>query len=134
MSNEYVFVMSKEYAEKNNVEIKDITDLKKYSLILPKDGTSAKKILDEYIGNEKVEPHYEMISERMRLDLAREGVGIAYVIKRIVEKEIETGELIKVELNKTSNVSKVGLAIQKEEISSFATKKLVEYIMDYNKQ
>lgn len=133
MSNEYIFVMSKEYAEKNNVNIREISDLNNYSLILPKESTSAKKILDEYLNNEKITPHYELISEKMRKDLAKEGLGIGFVIKRIIEDELKTGELVEIKLDKPNSISKVGLATLKDEISSFATKKLVEYILIANK-
>lgn len=133
MSNEYIFVMSKKYAEKNNVNIRGISDLNNYSLILPKESTSAKKILDEYLNNEKITPHYELISEKMRKDLAKEGLGIGFVIKRIVEEELKTGELIEIKLDKPNSISKVGIATLKDEISSFATKKLVEYILKANK-
>ena len=132
MQNEYIFVMSKEYYEKNNVNINKISDLNKYSLILPKETTSAKKILDDYVNGEKITPHYEMISEKMRKDMAKEGVGIGFVIKRIVEEELKTGDLIEVKLEKNNNISKVGIATLKDEISSFATKKLVEYILKSN--
>lgn len=132
MQNEYVFVMSREYYEKNKVDIKKITDLNNYSLILPKESTSAKKVLDEYLNNEKIFPHYEMISERMRKDLVKEGLGIGFVIKRVVEEELKTGELIELKLDKCNSISKVGIATLKDEISSFATKKLVEYILKTN--
>lgn len=124
--------MSKEYAEKNNVNIKEISDLNNYSLILPKESTSAKKVLDEYTSDYKINSHYEMISEKMRKDFAQEGLGIAYVMKSLVKEELETGELIEININKPNNESKVGLAILKDEISSFATKKLVEYIVKLN--
>ena len=128
LNNEYIFVMSKEYAEKNNVNIKEVSDLNKYSLILPKESTRAKKVLEKYLENEGINAHYEMTSERMRKDLAIEGLGIAYVMKSLVKEEIDKGELLEVKINKVNNESRVGLAILKDEISSFATKKLVEYI------
>lgn len=124
--------MSKEYAENNNVNIKKISDLNNYSLILPKEDTSAKKVLDKYLCGESINPHYEMISEKMRKDFATDALGIAYVMKNLVEDEINKGELIEVKINKDNNESKVGIAILKDEISSFASKKLVEYIVKLN--
>lgn len=132
IKNEYVFVMSKEFEEKNKVEIKDVSDLNKYSLILPKEESSADKVLKKYFEN--IDSHYELLSENMRKDLAVEGLGIAYVMKSLVEEELKTGELIEIKLGKPNSISKVGIATLKDEISSFATKKLVEYIMEYNKQ
>ena len=133
IDNEYIFVMSKEYEIENNVSIKEISDLNNYSLILPKESTSAKKVLDKYLGGQQINSHYEMISEKMRKDLAVEGLGIAYVMKSLVQEEINNGELIEIKINRVNNESKVGLAILKDEISSFATKKLVEYIEKLSK-
>ena len=133
LTNEYVFVMSKKYADMNNVNIKDVSDLNKYSLILPKEDTSAKKVLIKYLDGEQINSHYEMTSEKMRKDLAKDNLGIAYVMRSLVEEEIKNGELIEIKINKINNESRVGIAILKDEISSFATKKLVEYIEKVSK-
>lgn len=133
LDNEYIFVMSKEYAKRNNVNIKELSDLNNYSLILPKESTTARKVLDKYLDNEKINFQYEMVSEKMRKDLATEGLGIAYVMKHLVKEELKTGELLEIKLDRTNNESEIGLATLKEEISSFATKRLVEYILKLNK-
>lgn len=129
MKNEYIFVTSKKYAKENNIDIKNITDLNKYSLILPKENTTARKVLDKYLNNEQINSHYEMISEEMRKNMVLEGLGIAYVMKHLVQQELTDGELIEIKLNKTHNESIIGVATLKDEISSFATRELVEYIM-----
>jgi len=133
MINEYIFVVSKEYYERNNVNITKIEDLKKYFLILPKDTTSAKKILDKYLNDDSIKPHYGMVSEIMRKDFVQKGLGIGFVTRRVVENELQTGELIEIKLDKPNSISKVGIATLKDEISSSATKKLVEYIIKFNK-
>lgn len=125
--------MSKEYAKKNNVNIKEISDLNNYSLILPKDSTTARKVLDRYLNNEEINFRYEMVSEKIRKDLATEGLGIAYVMKHLVKEELKTGELIEIKLDRQNNESDIGLATLKDDISSFATKKLIEYILELNK-
>ena len=55
-------------------------------------------------------------------------IEIAYVMKCLVEKEINDGKLIEINLNKKEINSKVGVAILKDDISSFASRKLIEYM------
>ncbi len=132
INNEYIFVVSKKYIENNNLDIKEIQDLNNYSLILPRKDTSANKVLNKFLGDIQLNSHYEMTAEKMRKDFAKEGLGIAYVMKKLVEDEIKNGELIEVKIDENNSESKVGIAILKDEISSFATKKLVEYIVKLN--
>ena len=53
-------------------------------------------------------------------------------MKQLVNEELKTGKLIEIKLPEKSVKSKIGLVTLKNEISSFATKKLVEYIKDAN--
>ena len=73
-----------------------------------------------------------MVSETMRKEFAIEGLGIAYVMKQLVQEEIKSGKLLELNLEKANGKAEIGLAMLKEEISSFATKKIVEYIMKTN--
>lgn len=126
--NEYIFVMTPEYKNKNNVKVNKMEDLNNYSLILPKEGSTARNILNQYLETQLVSWNYETISEEMRKDFAVSNLGIAYVMKSLVRKELEKGELIELKKIKKTSKVKIGIAILKEDISSFATKELVKYM------
>lgn len=126
--NTYTFVATKEYLTKNNIKIKNIDDLENYPLIIPMEGSTARNILNSYLNKADINSQYEIVSEDMRKDFAIQGLGIAYVMKCLVEKEINDGKLIEINLNRKEINSKVGVAILKDDVSSFASRKLIEYM------
>lgn len=126
--NTYTFVVTKEYLTKNNIKIKNIDDLENYPLIIPMEGSTARNILNTYLNKADINSQYEIVSEDMRKDFAIQGLGIAYVMKCLVEKEINDGKLIEINLNRKEINSKVGVAILKDDVSSFASRKLIEYM------
>lgn len=126
--NTYTFVATKEYLTKNNIKIKNIDDLENYPLIIPMEGSTARNILNTYLNKADINSQYEIVSEDMRKDFAIQGLGIAYVMKCLVEKEINDGKLIEINLNRKEINSKVGVAILKDDVSSFASRKLIEYM------
>ena len=128
VENTYIFVVEKEYLNKNNIKIKNVEDLEKYPLIIPMEGSTARNILNIYLNKNEVNYRYEIVSEHMRKDFAMQGLGIAYVMKYLVEQEIREGKLIELKLNKKLINSKVGVAILKDNIASFASRKLIEYM------
>ena len=126
--NTYTFVATKEYLIQNNIKIKNIDDLENYPLIIPMEGSTARNILNSYLNKADINSQYEIVSEDMRKDFAIQGLGIAYVMKCLVEKEINDGKLIEINLNRKEINSKVGVAILKDDVSSFASRKLIEYM------
>ena len=126
--NTYTFVATKEYLTKNNIKIKNIDDLENYPLIIPMEGSTARNILNSYLNKADINSQYEIVSEDMRKDFAIQGLGIAYVMKCLIEKEINDGKLIEINLNRKEINSKVGVAILKDDVSSFASRKLIEYM------
>ena len=60
----------------------------------------------------------------MQKKLAIENVGIAFLLKERVEKELKENKLIELDI-KNSTIS-VGVGILKNNITSYATKKLLE--------
>ena len=125
---EFVFVMSRKYQMKYNVEIKEFNDLQKYHLILPTKISSVRKTLEKiyeeakYINNET-----QISSEDIKVELVKNDCGIILIEKNLVKKEIEEGKLIKIDLPKKIIIN-IGISTLNRESISFATKKLVEMI------
>ena len=130
---EFIFVMSKEYQEKHNVEIKEFNDLKKYNLILPKNKSTVRKILElEYEEAKEIENDSQITSEELKIDLVKNGCGITIIEKNLVKNEIRKGTLVKIELPKKIK-GYCGFATVNKESMSIATKKLTEMILEYCK-
>ncbi len=134
VEKEYVFAMSKEYKKKNNVEIKQISDLNKYDLIISTNGTSYRKILDKNLPeNMELNAKYQVMMESFKKELLMDNFGIGFVRKDEIKEELESGlvEIVNVIPNKIT--SEIGVAILKKDIRSFAAQKLFEIIKEYLK-
>lgn len=122
---EFIFVMSKKFRMKYNVEINEFNDLKKYKLLLPRKIAPARKILESIYEEAKdIEGENQISSEDIKVELAKNDCGIAFIEKFLIEEELETGKLIEIKLPKKI-VAKTGIATMDKSNISFATKKLV---------
>ena len=127
---EFIFVMSKKFRMKYNVEINEFNDLKKYKLLLPRKIAPARKILESIYEEAKdIEGENQISSEDIKVELAKNDCGIAFIEKFLIEEELETGKLIEIKLPKKI-VAKTGIATMDKSNISFATKKLVEMILE----
>lgn len=130
MKKEYIFVVSPEYKEKENVQINKMQDLQKYELIFPKKASSSRNIYDDIMSEDvKIKPSYEITSETMKADLAENGCGIAFVDRKLVEDKLKKGSLIEIELDKKFYASE-GIAMLQPSIANYAVKELVKMIKE----
>ena len=70
-----------------NVHIETIEDLKKYPLILPSIPSSIRLKIDEYMEshNMKIDPIIESWTNEIMLEMVREGVGVGYFVKNVID-------------------------------------------------
>ena len=127
---EYIFAMSKNYFEKNNVQISEIEDLNKYSLIIPKKNSAVRNIFDEKFKDKITNFHYEIAQEQMKKEFIMRDMGIGFLIRDEVKKEIKSGEVIEVKLEDARNNGSIGIIALNDELATFATKKLIKYIKE----
>ena len=128
--HDFVFAMSKNYFEDNNVKIKKIEDLNNYSLILPKKNSTIGKFFEKEFGDKITNCHYEVAAEQMKKAFLMKDMGIAYIIEDTIAEELKTGEIIKVDLKDTKISGGVGIATLKDDMANIATKKLVKFIIE----
>lgn len=134
VEKEYVFAMSKKYKDNNNVEIKKINDLNKYDLIGSTRETSYQKVLEKYLPeNEKLHIKYQIMMESFKKEMLLENLGIAFIRKNEIEKEIEDGTVEVIDIVDEKFSAKIGVAMLKKDIRSFAAQKLLELIKEYLK-
>lgn len=127
---EYVFVMSKKYFEDNNVNISKIEDLNNYSIIIPKKNSAIRNIFDEKFKDKIKNFHFEIAQEQMKKEFIMRDMGIGFLIKDEVKEELESGELVEVQLEEARSEGAIGIVALEDKFSTFATKKLIEYIKE----
>lgn len=125
---EYVFAMSKNYKKENNVIINEISDLNKYSLILPKKDSAIRRIFDNKYKDIITSCHYEIAQEQMKKEFIMRNMGIGFIIKDEILEELENGEVIEVKLLDSKVNGSIGAVTLNKKLSNFATNKLLEYM------
>lgn len=130
---EYVFAMSKNYFNKNNVKIDKLEDFNNYSLILPQKNTATRLIFDNNFKDIITNYHYEVGQEKMKKDFIQKDMGISFIIKDTIIDEINSGEIIEVNLESARCSGGIGLITLKDTLCNPVTLKFIEYILKYTK-
>lgn len=125
---EYIFAMSKTYAEENNVNISKIEDLNNYSLIIPKKNSAIGDIFEKNYKDKITNFHYEVAQEQMKKEFILRDMGIGFIIKKEVENEIESGKIIEVKLKDAKVKGSIGAITLNNKFATSAVKKLLEYM------
>lgn len=122
------FAMSKKYSENNNVHISKVEDLNNYSLIVPKKNSAIRNIFDEKFKDKITNFHYEIAQEQMKKEFIMRNMGIGFIIKDEVKEELQTGKVIEVNIKDAMFKGSIGVMTLNEKFTTFATKKLLEYM------
>ena len=111
----------------NDVRITDITDLKKYNLILPSMGTNLRSRLDDYLKNKNVELDsvIEVSNMDTMLRLVNNGIGIGYLPGKFIEYESD------LECLNITDLPTVDICFNYyEENLNAAVKKFIEFLIN----
>ena len=130
----YCLAISKELLGKN--KISSVTDLEKYPLIFPKIHANMALDIEEFLKEENanLKPMYEISSPNVILDFVKNGIGIGYINKGMIEEQLESGELIEVKVGRKLPIREVGIAMLNKDLTSSATIKLAEIIQEYSER
>ena len=123
------FVVNNKY--QNLVDKKlSLKDLNNYPLILQAKGSNTRKFLDNIAEENGVilKPNIELASYSLVVEFAKIGFGIAYVTKEYVEDEIKNGSLFELKIKEKIPSRDIGIALSKNHVPNFSTKKLMEII------
>lgn len=119
-----VFYSTKEYLCKNNIDIDDINQVKNCTLIVPSKKSNTGTALYNYFKENNIDFFSHIISSNStRKNIVESGIGIGVGIESFLENTDLVISKIKLP---TLNV---GIAVQKKDIASYATLKLLEYIL-----
>ena len=109
-------------------EINDFDDLNNVPLILQKEESNSRKLLD-YIAlnnNVKLQPKMEVVSQELITEFVNIGLGIGFVIIELVKRNFK--DIKELNLNKKIPNINVYLATNKNVSLTFASKKFIEYL------
>lgn len=119
------FIYNPEFYKDN---IKSFDDLNDYPLILQKEGSNSRKLLD-YIAlqnNVKLIPKMEVVSQELITEFTNIGLGIGFAIIDLAKRNFK--ELEELEINKKIPNIHVYLATNKSISLTFASKTFIKYL------
>lgn len=125
------FVANKKYKKLINKEI-ELKDLNNYPLVLQSKGSNTREFLDDFTKKNNVilKPHIELSSYSLVLEFVKNGFGIGYATKEYVKKELENKELYEIKIKEKIPSKYIAIALSKNHIPNFSTKKLIEIIKE----
>ena len=125
------FVVNHKYKDLTDKEI-SLKDLNQYPLILQAKGSNTREFLDTFAREHDVilNPHIELASYSLVVEFSKIGLGIGYVTREYVKNAINNKELFELKLKEKIPSRYVGIALSKNHIPNFSTKKLIEIIKE----
>ena len=123
------FVVNQKYLDLVNKDL-SIKDLNKYPLILQAKGSNTREFLDNFASSYDIvlKPNMELASYSLVLEFAKIGLGIGYVTKDYIKKELKNNELYELKIKEKIPSRYIGIALSKNHVPNFSTKKLIEII------
>lgn len=123
------FVGNSTYKDLINKEL-SFNDLNDYSLILQSKGSNTRKFLDDLVikHNVVLKPIIELASYSLVVEFSKIGLGIGYVTKDYIKKELDNKELFILNIKENIPKRSIGIATSKTHLPSFSAKKLIEII------
>lgn len=125
-----VFVVKQDY--NIDKEVIPLDELNNYNLILLPQGTNTRDNLDEIMGKHDIvlNPYMTLASYSLVYEMTKVGFGIGFLIYEFCKDDIDSNILKVVNVDVTIPERKISLMLKKNFECSFATKKLIDLILD----
>ena len=123
------FVVNNKYKDLIDKEI-SLKDLNNYPLILQAKGSNTREFLDNIARKNGVvlKPNIELASYSLVVEFSKIGLGIGYATKEYIKEEIKNKELYELKIKEKIPSRYIGIALSKNHVPNFSTKKLIEII------
>ncbi len=123
------FVVNNSYKDLLNQEL-SMKDLDNYPLILQAKGSNTREFLDNVARENHIvlKPNIELASYSLVVSFAKIGLGIGYATKEYIKDEIKNKELYELKMKEKIPERYVGIALSKNHLPNFSTRKLIEII------
>lgn len=123
------FVVNNKYKDLINKEM-SLNDLNNYPLILQARGSNTREFLDNIASENGIvlKPNIELASYSLVIEFSKIGFGIGYATKEYIKKELKNKELFELKIKEKIPSRYIGIALSKNHVPNFSTKKLIEII------
>ena len=123
------FVVNNKYKDLTLKEV-SLKDLNNYPLILQAKGSNTREFLDNIARENGVvlKPNIELASYSLVVEFSKIGLGIGYATKEYIKEEIKNKELYELKIKEKIPSRYIGIALSKNHVPNFSTKKLIEII------
>ncbi len=123
------FVAGPRYAELKD-RVLSLEQLLQYPIILFSRNSRVRMAITELFQSYgyQIKPEIEVGSVDLLIELARKGLGISYVTKEFISKELEEGSLFEIQLDIKMPPSQVGFMIMRNMPLSNAASKFIELV------
>lgn len=123
------FVVNNKYKDLTFKEV-SIKELNNYPLILQAKGSNTREFLDNIARENGVvlKPNIELASYSLVVEFSKIGLGIGYVTKDYIKNELKNNELYELNIKEKIPSRYIGIALSKNHVPNFSTKKLIEII------
>ncbi len=123
------FVVNNKYKDLTLKEV-SIKELNNYPLILQAKGSNTREFLDNIARENGVvlKPNIELASYSLVVEFSKIGLGIGYVTKEYIKEAIKNKKLYELKLKEKIPSRYIGIALSKNHVPNFSTKRLIEII------
>lgn len=125
------FVANKNFKDLIDKEI-SIKDLNNYPLILQLKKATTRTFIDNFAKECDVilKPKMELASYGLVTEFTKIGLGIGYLTKDYIKKELKNKELFEIKIKEKIPTRNIGIAYSNKNLPSFATKELIRIISE----
>ena len=124
------FIVGEKYKDLANKMV-SLEEILNYPIISFSETSSSRRFLNQIFQKQglHVKPDIEVGSVELLIECAKIGMGIAFVTKELVLKELSKGELVEVHLNEQIEDRKIALITKKEIPLSVAANKFFNHLL-----
>ena len=99
-------------------------------MILQAKGSSTREFIDNYTKNNNIilKPNIELASYTLVTEFTKIGLGIGYICKDFAKEELDNKKLFELKIKENIPSRYIGIALSKNHLPNFSTKKLIEII------
>lgn len=125
------FIASHEYEELKD-KVVTLEELDKYPILLQRYPSTSRESLDNLCHKHNIEltTKMEIGSANLLEEFVKIGLGVGFVTKEFVAKDLADGELFEVKTTPKLNEKKFGIILLKDSMHSFGTNQLVKLLVE----
>lgn len=126
-----IFMANESYKELTEKEI-PLSELNNYPILFQISNSNTRQFLDSFLSdnNIKLSSIMELANYSLVIEFAKIGIGIGFVAKNYIKKELESNELYEIKTTPSIPKRKILVLTRKDYLPSFSVSKLIEIIKE----